>query len=309
MNSPLPTPPPPIFSAHSPFEDAFVYYGMCDASAAAALGTDLFVVANDERNELLVYRRGVARPVAEVDLSPFLGTKKDQESDLEGAATIGERIYWISAHGRNKKGNHQESRHRFFATQLRNGVVVPVGQPYAGLLADLVAAPHLQRYAFAQASGLSPEADSAFNIEGLAATLQGGVLIGLRNPAPRGMALIIPLLNPAQIIDGAAAVFGEAIELDLGGLAIRSIDLVADTYVIVAGAPADRGRFALYRWSGDASDQPVAVAHADFATLRPEAIFAIPGTSSLQILSDDGGKHVKDTPQRDQAFKSVTLTL
>ncbi len=297
---------------HSPkisFDDAFVYYGMCDASAAAALGPDLFVVANDERNQLHVYRRGVPRHVAEVDLSAFLGTKQDKESDLEGAATIGERIYWISSHGRNKKGKLDERRHRFFATELKDGELVPVGRPYANLLNDMIAAPQLQRYPLAQASGLTPEANGAFNIEGLAATPQGGVLIGLRNPAPRGLALVVELRNPAEVVNGASAVFGEGIELDLGGLAVRSIELLEDAYVIVAGPPADQGRFALYRWSGKAHEAPVEVAHENFGVLRPEAIFAIPGTGKLQILSDDGGEHVKQMAQHEQSFRSVTVSL
>ena len=299
---------PPV-SAKAVFEDAFSYYGMCDASAAGALGPDLFAVADDERNQLQVYRRGVARRVAEVDLSAFLGTKKDQESDLEGAATVGERIYWISSHGRDKKGKFDESRHRFFATELRQGELVPAGRPYARLLDDLVAAPQLQRYQFAQASSLMPEADGAFNIEGLAATAQGGLLIGMRNPAPLGMALVIPLLNPGAVIDGEVAALGEAIELDLGGMAIRSMELVVDTYVIVAGPPADQGRFALYRWSGKAHERPVEVARDDFGSLKPEAMFAIPGQRKLQILSDDGGKRAKDLPPDERSFRSITVTL
>ncbi len=193
-------------------DDAFVYRGMCDASAAAAIGPDLFVVANDERNQLKVYRRGAPAEVDEIDLSDFLSTKVDKESDLEGAATIGERIYWISSHGRNKKGKFQERRHRFFATELRDGSLVPVGKPYTKLLDDMIAAPQLRQYGLAAASEKMPEETGAFNIEGLAATPDGGLLIGLRNPAP----LVIPLLNPAQVIQGAAAQLGEAVKLDLG---------------------------------------------------------------------------------------------
>ena len=295
--------------ANLTLQDNFAYRGMCDASAAAALGPDLFVVANDERNVLKVYRRGEAGHVDEVDLAPFLCTEQDKEADLEGAATIGTRIYWISSHGRNKKGKLVKSRHRFFATELQDGKLTPVGNPYTSLLDDMIAAPHLQQYPFAQASSLMPEADGAFNIEGLAATPQGGVLIGLRNPAPRGMALVVPLLNPAQIVDGARAVLGEGIELDLGGQAIRSMELVNDTYIIVAGPPADHGRFALYRWSGAPQDAPVEVAHDNFDALRPEAIFAIPGSRKLQILSDNGGKHVKQMVEQEQYFQSVTIDI
>ena len=278
---------------------------MCDASAAAAIGPDLFVVANDERNQLKVYRRNHSVEEEEIDLSEFLDTKVDKESDLEGAATIGERIYWISSHGRNKKGKFQEGRHRFFATELRNGKLIPVGKPYTRLLDDMIAASQLQQYGLAEASARMPEEVGAFNIEGLSATPHGGVLIGLRNPAP----LVIELLNPAQVIEGEPAQLGQVVKLDLGGLAIRSMELVGEAYMIIAGPHADHGDFALYRWSGQAQDRPVRLAHQDFDKVRPEALFAIPGTRQLQILSDDGGAHVKELAQAEQTFQSVTVTF
>ena len=47
--------------------------------------------------------------------SPLHSVKKP-ESDLEGAANLADRIYWITSHGRNREGEARESRHRFFAT-------------------------------------------------------------------------------------------------------------------------------------------------------------------------------------------------
>jgi len=253
----------------------------------------------------------VENPVEVLDLSEFLGTKKHKESDLEGAATIGDRIYWISSHGRNKKGDVQERRRRFFATDARTGksLLQPVGKPYTTLLDDMIEAPQLKKYALDVASSMTPEAENSFNIEGLAATVDGKLLIGLRNPAPRGMALVIPLLNPAEVIDGAQAKLGEAIELDLGGLAIRSMELVGLAFMIVAGPHADQGDFALYRWSGDPGDKPVALLHQDFEKVRPEALFSIPGTHKVQILSDDGGEHVEVLAEEEQTFQSVTISL
>ncbi|MDQ1816546.1 DUF3616 domain-containing protein [Massilia sp. CCM 9210] len=296
---------------HARLEDHFVYRGMCDASAAAALGEDLFVVANDERNQLKIYQRGVADAVEVVDLSDFLGTRKNKESDLEGAATIGERIYWITSHGRNKKGEVQERRFRFFATEAGKGktLLKPVGKAYSGLLDDMIAAEQLKKYPIAQASGKTPEADGAFNIEGLAATPEGTLLIGLRNPAPEGKALVVHLLNPEKVVEGERAEFGETFELDLGGLAIRSMELVGLAYMIVAGPPADHGEFALYRWSGKKDDAPEQLVHEDFDDVRPEALFAIPGTRKVQILSDDGGPHVKGMAEEEQTFRSITVVL
>src|SRR5258706_7161630 len=160
-----------------------VYRQMCDASAAVALDAEHFIVADDERNTLRIYKRGQADQVAAVDLSGFLGTKPDKESDIEAAAAIGDRIYWISSHGRNARGNVQPRRRRFFATQVRSGAsgpyVVPVGKPSVKLLVPLRSAPQLAPYKLREAGKLPPEADGGFNIEGLAATPDGNLLIGL----------------------------------------------------------------------------------------------------------------------------------
>ena len=291
--------------------DPFTYHGMCDASAAAALGEDLFVVANDERNQLKVYRHGEAHPIEIIDLSAFLGTKIDKESDLEGAATVGERIYWISSHGRNRQGEVQERRRRFFATDRIAGKqrIATAGRPYADLLDDIINADSHRAYDFRHAASLSPELPGAFNIEGLAATPDGELLIGLRNPVPRKMALLLHLRNPAEVIAGRRAIFGQPIELDLGGLAVRSVELVGLAYMIVAGPSGDAGHFALYQWSGDPRQAPLKLTHADFAKVRPEALFAVPGTRRIQLLSDDGGSLVKYLPEALQTFRSLSITL
>src|SRR5690348_752082 len=79
------------------------FFGMCDASAAVAIGTNFFVVANDEDNVLRVYRRHPGGlPIAAVDVSRFLAVKgKSPETDIEGATMVSNRIYWITSHGRN----------------------------------------------------------------------------------------------------------------------------------------------------------------------------------------------------------------
>jgi hypothetical protein len=296
---------------HSHIEEDFIYRGMCDASAAAALDERHFVVANDERNQLKIYQRGTADPVDVVDLAPFLGTKHHKESDLEGAASIGNRIYWISSHGRNSKGEAQERRYRFFATEAhqRKPWVTPIGKPYTRMLDDLAAAEELKAYRLADAAKQSPKSDGGFNIEGLSATPEGDLLIGMRNPAPRGKALVIHLRNPAEVIEGAKARFGQVSELDLGGRAIRSIELVGLAYMIVAGPTGKAGDFALYRWSGNAAEAPVELGHVDFRDARPEALFAIPGTHMVQILSDDGGDRCKEIPEDEQTFQSVVVRL
>ena len=102
--------------AHSGAQQPTTYRGPCDASAAAALDADHFIVGDDEHNTLRVYRQGQASPVDSLNLAGFLGTAADEESDIEDAAAIGTRIYWITSHGRNSKAKLRPGRHRFFAT-------------------------------------------------------------------------------------------------------------------------------------------------------------------------------------------------
>ena len=102
-------------------QTATAYRGPCDASAATALDANHFVVGEDEHNTLNIYRQAKAEPVASLDLSALLATKKDKEADIEGATAIGRRIYWITSHARNAKGKAQTNRQRFFATDVTPG--------------------------------------------------------------------------------------------------------------------------------------------------------------------------------------------
>src|SRR5687768_103470 len=154
------------------------YRLLCDASAGFALDENHFVVANDELNILRIYRRGQPDPVGEpIPLYAFLDTAADKESDIEGAAAIGNRIYWISSHGRNSSGERQKRRLRFFATDIQPGAEGPsvkeTGTAYKDLLDNLLAAPQLQPYGLKSAAEKAPEAEGGFNIEGLAATPDG----------------------------------------------------------------------------------------------------------------------------------------
>ena len=95
-----------------------VYRGICDASAAVAIDADRFVVANDDKNILMAYRVGQPKGEEALDLRDYL---KDKNSDLEGAARIGDRIFWIASHGRKANGEFKPERRRFFATFVTGG--------------------------------------------------------------------------------------------------------------------------------------------------------------------------------------------
>ena len=162
------------------------------------------------------------------------------------------------------------------------------------------------------ASRLAAEADGGLNIEGLAATPEGQLLIGFRNPLPEERAIVIPLENPTEVVDGKRAKLGEPFELNLGRRGIRSIEWVGGSYLIVAGPTADEGSFALYRWSGKRGESAMPIDSVDLGSLRPEALFAIPQTPQVQLLSDDGGVvtggvECKNLPPSRQTFRGLVV--
>ncbi|MCP3138155.1 DUF3616 domain-containing protein [Pyxidicoccus xibeiensis] len=275
--------------AHAPV----VFEGMCDASGAVALGGELFVVGDDEDNILRVYdaRRGGV-PVQRVDLSPDLELpikKKPPEADIEAATGLGSMSFWLTSHGRNSSGKKQPSRLRFFATQETEGGPKLVGRPYSHLLDDLLADSRLARFGLAEAEALAPKSPGGLNIEGMTATAdESAILIGFRSPVPEGRALVVPVLNPKELVDGTTrARLGEPRLLDLGGLGIRSLSWWRGRYLIISGGTASEATSRLFTWRGG-DDAPVPVPDIDLTGLNPEAFFTPEQVDEILLLSDDG---------------------
>jgi hypothetical protein len=287
--------------------------GALDGSAAVVVDKERFLSASDEDGTLRLYRRDRPGPPEQTfNLAPFLRAGPVAETDIEAAARIGDRAFWITSHGRSQGGKERGDRHRFFATDL--GVVdgkvkvTPAGQPYIRLLDDLVGATNLSKLKLRAASLLPSKSDGGLNIEGLTATPDGHLLIGFRNPVPRERALLIPLLNPNEVIQGTKARFGDALELDLGGLGIRGITLWQGRYVIIAGPHDGKGQSRLYEWAGDSSP-PQRLKNTPMKDLNPEAVLVYPDKElrEFQLLSDDSGDSQEKGPAgRSQAsFGSV----
>src|SRR5215210_4398364 len=154
----------------NPKTNMIEFRGQCDASAVVALDDDRFLVADDEDNVLRVYRLSApGSPVQKWDAGKFLGGKS--EADLEGACRIGSRLFLITSHGRNRKGEGDPARQRFFALDFAVGEKEvefrPVEKPYTRLLADLIAEPRLRQFRLDQAAERAPKEAGALNIEGL----------------------------------------------------------------------------------------------------------------------------------------------
>jgi len=309
---------------------SITYYGTSDASAAVAVGERSFVAADDENNTLRVYRTDRSSlPVYSCDLTSFLCVDPNRrEADIEGAAAVGDIVYWISSHGRNKDGKMRESRYRFFATSIKinNGdfTITPVGTPCRTLIHEIIRSGKMQQLRLDEVTRfgaelkkkdrkkLAPKKDG-LNIEGLCAAPDGKTLyIGFRNPqflyraTSRKDAIIVPLLNPDQVIEKRKRpIYGSPILLNLGGLGIRSIEYSRfhKSYFIIAGAHDERPEFALYKWLGP-KEQPVLVKKfpTDQNDLTPEALVVFEKTGRLFVLSDDGSI-VIDVPRTSDCFE------
>ncbi|MCA9263147.1 MAG: DUF3616 domain-containing protein [Planctomycetales bacterium] len=307
-------------------DDGPEYTGMCDASAAAALSGLGFIVANDEDNVLRVFSRTQGGPAAvTLDLTPFLRPDaKNPETDIEGATWLGNKVVWITSHGRNKDGKLRLSRHRLFATEFvkveGRTTIRGTGVPYSFLLDDLIPDPLLDKYSLHKAMRYAPKDDQGLNIEGLTSTPEGHLWIAFRNPVPEKKALIVPLVNPLEVLEGGIPAkrcrFDTPIELDLNGLGIRSIEYHApwQTYIILAG-PKSSGEVKLYLWSGARDSSPVRIEQVDFGSMTPEAFvcYRDGDETVLQLFSDDGTRPVDGmeckalTNPADRHFRSVFI--
>jgi Protein of unknown function (DUF3616) len=308
-----------VASVHGDINGPYiVYHGMSDASAAVALRNGSFVVADDENNVLRVYKTNrTSQPISSFDLTSFIVADQNYpEADIEGATIVGDRIYGITSHGRNRNGKMRQNRYRFFATSVRmvndSVKLTSVGIPCSTLIHEMIKSEitqHLQldsvtrfdakKLKKKEREKLAPK-KKGLNIEGLCATPDGKTLyIGFRNPqfsdrATSGKrAIIVPLHNPQQVIEkGKLPIFGSPILWSLDGLGIRSMEYshFHKSYFIIAGPRNGASDFALYRWSGKKEKQPVLIKKfpADQNNFTPEALIVFENSGRLLVLSDDG---------------------
>jgi len=329
-------------------KETLAYRGMSDASAAVSIGEDMFIVADDENNVLRLYKSktagqgdrleagliepasgglhqikpAIGGPESCFDITDFLDVEPEYpEADIEGATTIGDRIYWITSHGRNKDGKLRPNRYRFFATTIsvEGGKVriVPFGKPCKTLIHSLVKTQTGHNLGLDKATrfdekkptkkqleNLAPK-EKGLNIEGLCASADGKIIyIGFRNPLVfdklkgERSAIILPLNNPKEVIEkGQAPIFGEPLLWDLAGQSVGSMEYSPfhKTYFVIAGHSDEIAGFSLYNWSGEKNAPPVLVQQlgskqSDFS---PEALVVFKDSNRILLLSDDGTLPVK----------------
>ena len=333
--------------------------GTADASTAQMIDNDLMIVADDENQALRLYnRQNSGLPLNSFNFTTSLGLTdisggNPREVDIEASAKVGNRIYWMGSHSNASSGNNRPNRSRFFATDI-SGTGDATTLSYVGrfdnLKSNLLAwdannghglGANFLGLAGSSATGKAPEtADgSGFNIEGFEiAPNNTTAYICFRAPlqstTTRTKALIIPLTNFADLVSGnptsTTATFGNPIQLDLGGRAIREMKKNSTgEYLIIAGphdgstgiAPKD---FRFYTWTGNPADAPI-LRNADLTALNAngsfESIVDLPSpllsTSNVQVLVDNGdaifygnGVIAKDLPQNNhKKFRSELINL
>jgi len=301
-----------LASHRPPAEKILTFYGASDASAAVALGREMFIVADDENNILRVYKTNqTSLPVSSCDLTEFLDVDPEHpEADIEGATTLGDYIYWITSHGRNRDGKIRPSRYRFFATKavIKNNdiTITPIGIPCKKLIHNLLQNESMHKLGLDRATQfdvtnltehqrkkLAPK-KQGLNIEALCASADGSTIyIGFRNPRPNSKALVVPLSNPQRVIEKTEPpIFAPPLLWDLKGLGIRSMEYshFHKAYFIIAGPHNDKSSFALYRWSGEKNLTPTFVRkiHFDKFNFTPEALVVFRNLPKFLLLSDDG---------------------
>jgi len=280
-----------------------LFEGAVDGSAAADVGDGFFVGATDEDNEFRLYDvKGGLSPRkldvgVEAAVKSALGVEKIKECDLEGAAKIGDLIFWIGSHGRNKNAQEKKERQVLFATKLsgsgKDAKLEIAGKVYTKLLDDFVNDPALAPFDLGKAATLAPKNEDALNIESLAAD-GDNLWIGFRSPINKAKeALLVPLLNPTEAIKGGArAKLGDPVPLKLGGLGVRDMVAWNDGFLIIAGDFDHRFEQGakpsrVFLWKPGTDPQDIGV---DFGDLNPEAIVIIGqgDKTRILILSDDG---------------------
>ena len=283
------------------------FKGLANASAAVALDGRHFVLADDEESALFLYDfDDPDRGPQLISLDAGLGTGAG-EPDLEGAAMLGGRIWWITSH--HLADCNTAARQMLFVTDVERsggGISIKVGGAVCRtLLRDLARKP-----AIAAALDFAGKGWDAIDIEGLAGTPEGGLMLGFRAPLHGKHAIIVKIRNAATLPDGEPPDLADPILVKLGGRGIRSLEEIEGGYLIVGG-PRDGGsKSKLFFWSGRRHDDPVSLDAKLPRTFNPEAVFQIPDTSTTFILSDDGRRYRGgDRPPGPTHFRALLVDL
>lgn len=273
-----------------------IYMGFCEASAAVRISDTRVAVSSDDYSSILIFERGTPKAVGSFPVGDV--------TDIEAAARIGDSALWVTSHSVTAmKKKDKPERMVVFATSVApEGGMTATGVAYQGALRGLVA------QALGQTEG---DIRERFNIEGVAETAKGTLLVGLRGPLDAGGgAMLVEIANPLTMVglsaEGAAPKAITSVRLDLSdgpgtsGRGVRDIARVGERYLILAGAEPDGGNPLpkLFWWDGTDQNGLSPGPAANFTGMTPEAI-VVWDEHSAEIFSDDGGAVINGIACKD----------
>jgi hypothetical protein len=285
--------------------EIFKFEGICSATAGVMLRGFSIAVADADDNDLQIYALTGGRSGGTIDLHALSEVNEGTLlgfSSFQGAARVGDRIYFIGSHARQKAGHNRPNFRRLVSveSQIVNGreQLSPVDNGYLRLAHDIGEDSELKKVSLERSIKLMyPKLDrlapqlQGFNIQGLAPSRDGkGLFIGLRNPVRRNRGIVLELRNPSQLMKRESeASFGPPILLGLGGRGIVSIDFspaVRSYFILAADATKDTN-FAVYRWSGQTNDSSPVLVHELSTPINPHALIVGRIGNRALLLSND----------------------
>ncbi|MBE9171703.1 DUF3616 domain-containing protein [Cyanobium sp. LEGE 06143] len=253
-------------------------------SALAARDRVLWLGGDEERSlywlkHLDEHRYGDLHRVKLKDFG-LAGGKDDGESDIEGLALDGDRLWLIGSHSLRRRKHNDRKGHPLdmHDEQSRNAHVLGclrldgAGLPVSGQRLEFDAASPgdalTQKLAADSRIGRFmkiPSKENGLDIEGIAARGER-LLVGLRGPVLRGIALVLDLRLAGLDDDGPTLSLAgcHCRYLQLAGLAVRDLAVVpgSDDVLVLAGpSMTQAGPCYLYRWRnalGTVNNGPVA---------------------------------------------------
>ncbi len=294
------------------------FSGSCDGSGGVALDEKHLAVVNDETSHLLIYQRhNPGGPVQSINIRKALELKKKEEGDLEGLAMMGDYLFVLGSHSRDRDGKKQKERRKLLALRLLSSegefVLKPVGDVYEDLLDDIEDHGAFGDLDLKQSAKESGDDPGGFNIEGLCSGADGVLWLCFRGPRIGTQALLIPITNPMDVVAGARPRFGKHQLLDLQGRTIRGADNFGGQILFVADSDNEGPGPAIFLWD-EAGNDVTQLRTPELRSLDPESVILFPdtGLQEILILSDDGGRRLmgkdcKDWEDKsDKRFRSVT---
>jgi hypothetical protein len=263
--------------------DLIIFKGICDGSAAVKLAGETILVAYDEENTLFAFAMSGGLPTASIDLTTMLKLDTSDEMDIEAATVAGDRIWWIGSHSLDSKGDYAANRHMLFATNIPSpdlSDVKVVTKPVD--ITEIVLKSLTEKKILTAGARNRFAKNGGINIEGLAASADGGLHVGFRSPlsgltGTSGNALVVSLLPTGGMFE-----VQKVSQLDLGDRGIRDIINNGSGFMIIAGPVSSGGEFSIYAWNGFTPPQQI----KRLDELNAEGILDF-GDHWL-ILSDDG---------------------